>query len=178
MQATSRSDTVGRVGAGAWARFEELAVGHRFETRGRTITEADVVAFGTLTGDLHPAHMDAEWAERGQFRGRIAHGLLALSYSIGLLGMDPEQVVALRRVGSAVFKRPVRLGDTIRARGRIVELRPLTDAVGQVRVDLKIVNQHDRTAILAELDVLWRRSAGDGGPAAAEHDGEGMLLPL
>ncbi|MEA2445912.1 MAG: hypothetical protein QOJ12_3204, partial [Thermoleophilales bacterium] len=99
--------------------FDELAEGVRFETRGRTVTEADVVAFAAQTGDWHPQHSDADWAGQSEFGERIAHGMLVLSYSIGLLAFDPERVLALRRVADAVFKRPVRLGDTIRVRGSV-----------------------------------------------------------
>src|SRR3954452_6289954 len=159
MSETSLSEPV-RVGAQSWLGFEELPVGGLFETAGRTVTEADVVAFATLTGDMHPAHVDAEWAARGQFGGRIAHGLLVLSYAIGLMGLDPDRVVALRRVDRAVFKRPVRLGDTVRVRGRLAKVRELTDELGQVRADIRIANQLDRTVVAASLDVLWRRAPG------------------
>ena len=41
--------------------FDEVEVGQVFVSRGRTITEADIVQFGTLTGDLNPMHADAEY---------------------------------------------------------------------------------------------------------------------
>src|ERR671927_1519986 len=97
--------------------FDELTEGARFTTRGRTVSEADVVAFAGLTGDYHPQHTDAEWSAQGPFGERIAHGMLVLSYAAGLVPFDPERVVALRRVGDAVFKAPVRLGDTIHVEG-------------------------------------------------------------
>ncbi len=43
-------------------------------SRGRTITEADVVQFAALTGDLHPQHTDAAWAASSRFGERVAHG--------------------------------------------------------------------------------------------------------
>ena len=42
--------------------FDCLEGGERFVTRGRTITEADIVGFATLSGDMHPQHTDASWA--------------------------------------------------------------------------------------------------------------------
>ena len=45
-------------------------------SRGRTITEADVVQFAALTGDLHPQHTDAAWAAESRFGERVAHGML------------------------------------------------------------------------------------------------------
>ena len=59
-------------------------------TRGRTITEADVVSFAALTGDWHPQHADAEWASQGRFGERVAHGMLVLSYALGLMPLRPR----------------------------------------------------------------------------------------
>ena len=59
-------------------------------TRGRTITEADLVSFSALTGDWHPQHADAAWAAESPFGERIAHGMLVLSYAVGLLPIDPD----------------------------------------------------------------------------------------
>jgi acyl dehydratase len=67
-----------------------------FRSPGRTITEGDLVSFSALTGDWHPQHSDVEWAMGSQFSERVAHGMLVLSYSIGLAPLDPDRVVALR----------------------------------------------------------------------------------
>ena len=134
--------------------LDDLAPGDRFQTRGRTITEADVVAFASLTGDMHPQHVDARWALDSPFGERIAHGLLVLSYAAGLVPFDPERVVALRKVRDVVFKRPVRLGDTIRVDGRVASVA--TDT-GLVAIALDVRNQEDRTVLRAVLEVIWSR---------------------
>ena len=102
-------------------------VGAELTTRGRTITEADLVSFSALTGDWHPQHADAEWAAAGRFGERVAHGMLVLSYAVGLVPFDPERVVALRGLDSVTFKRPVRIGDTIRVRSQVERVRQLDD---------------------------------------------------
>jgi 3-hydroxybutyryl-CoA dehydratase len=139
--------------------FDELAEGTRFETRGRTVTEADVVAFAAQTGDWHPQHSDAEWAAQSEFGERIAHGMLVLSYAVGLIAFDPERVLALRRVADAVFKRPVRLGDTIRVRGAVQACSAVSDEAGLVTLGFQIVNQYDQTVVRARVEVVWRRDA-------------------
>jgi 3-hydroxybutyryl-CoA dehydratase len=139
--------------------FERLTEGASFVTRGRTITESDVVAFAAQTGDSHPVHTDAQWASGSPFGERIAHGMLLLSYAIGLVPLDPERVVALRRVADVVFKRPVHLGDTIRVRGLITSLQDVGDDAGLVGFAWTIVNQDDRTVARARVEVLWRRLA-------------------
>jgi acyl dehydratase len=143
--------------------FGDLEVGGRFATRGRTIGEADVICFAALTGDWHPQHADADWAAGSPFGERIAHGMLVLSYAVGLVPFDPDRIVALRRVGDVVFKLPVRLGDTIHVEGRIERLAPLEDGAGLVACLWRIVNQEGRTVARATVEVVWLGEA-----AAAE----------
>jgi acyl dehydratase len=146
------------VSAELFARdFDEIEPGMRFRTRGRTITDADVVGFGTLTGDLHPVHTDAEWAGDSIFGERIAHGMLVLSYAVGLVPLSPERVLALRRIRDATFKAPARLGDTISVEGEVADVKTLDDRVGQVSCKWKIVDQDQRTLVRATIEVLWRR---------------------
>ena len=139
------------------ALFDELAVGAEFATPPHPVTAADVHAFADTTGDHHPQHVDAAWAAGSRFGGPIAHGMLVLSLAVGRLPLDPERVVALRRVGDAVFKRPVHVGTTISVRGRIAELHALDDEVGRVVVALAVHDEHDRVACRAKAEVLWRR---------------------
>jgi acyl dehydratase len=144
--------------------FDDLWIGEKFVTRGRTVTETDVVSFAALTGDWHPQHADAEWAAASPFGERIAHGMLVLSYAVGLVPLDPERVVALRRVRDAVFKRPVRLGDTVHVEGAVERLDAVDDSVGIAGFLWTIANQDGRVVVRVEVEVLWRR---DGAPAAA-----------
>ena len=134
--------------------FDSLAVGDRFVTRGRTVTEADVVSFASLTGDMHPQHTDRAWAASSLFGERVAHGMLVASFALGMLPFEPERVIALRRVRGAVFKRPVCFGDTIHVLGRVDRVDPATGLVG-VRLD--VVNQESVLVARLGVDVLWRR---------------------
>ena len=148
--------------------FEALAEGAGFETRGRTVTEADVVAFSAQTGDWHPQHADAEWAARSAFGERVAHGMLVLSYAVGLVPFDPARVLALRRISDAVFKRPVRLGDTIRVRGEVAALRPVSDEAGLATLAWTVVNQDGQTVVRARVEVLWAREGAPPAPESGE----------
>jgi acyl dehydratase len=154
------------------APFEALEVGQEFTTRGRTVTEADVVAFAALTGDWHPQHSDAEWASTSPFGERIAHGMLVISLAAGLLPFDPERVVALRRVSDATFKRPVRFGDTLRVEGRIAEL---SEEAGLVTFAWKVLNQEGQVVCRARVDVLWQR---DAVAEAVAEDNDFVPIPL
>jgi hypothetical protein len=79
--------------------FEDFTVGQKMVTRGRTITESDLVQFAGLTGDYNPMHTDAHFMKESQFGQRVAHGMLALSYAVGQayqLGFMERTVVAFR----------------------------------------------------------------------------------
>jgi 3-hydroxybutyryl-CoA dehydratase len=163
--------------------FDRLESSARVASVGRTITESDLVSFSALTGDWHPQHADAAWAAESQFGERIAHGMLVLSYAIGLLPIDPDRVAALRGVRGVVFKRPVPIGTTIRVEAEIVSTRPLDAEHGLVELALRVRDQERRLVARATIDALWRRevaaSANGASPAAAELeplDGDRVLI--
>jgi acyl dehydratase len=139
--------------------FDQLEPGAGFTTASRTITESDLVSFAALTGDRHPLHTDARWAADSPFGERVAHGMLVLSYALGLVPFDPSRVVALRGVDGVTFKRPAHIGDTIRVEGRVDSVEPLDDATGLVTCGWKVLNDRDETLARAKLKVLWRREA-------------------
>jgi 3-hydroxybutyryl-CoA dehydratase len=143
------------------------AVGERLVSQGRTITETDVVSFAALTGDWHPQHSDAEWAKAGRFGDRVAHGMLVLSYSIGLVPLDPARVVALRGLRDVVFKRPVHIGDTIRVESQVESVRPLDADTALVDLGWRILNQSDEAVARATIAVIWRAGT------AARNDDDG-----
>ena len=160
------------------APYEELEAGQAFATRGRTVTEADVVAFAALTGDWHPQHTDAVWAAESAFGERIAHGLAVVSFAAGLVPFDPERVMALRRVADATFKRPVKLGDTLHVSGRVAELSDLSDEAGLVAFAWSVLNQDDRVVCRARVEVLWRRAAVAETAEDAQAPSDFVAIPL
>jgi len=142
--------------------FGALVVGDRFVTAGRRARERDILDFAALTGDAHPQHTDPEWAAGSRFGEQIAHGLLVLSFAVGLLPLDPDRIVALRRVGDAVFKQPVKIGDTVHVEGQIVRTREVDSEHGLVEAGLRILRQpagrqeRARMAVRADVELVWR----------------------
>jgi acyl dehydratase len=136
--------------------FAEISVGDRFKTAGRAVSERDILAFAALTGDTHPQHVDPGWASDSRFGEQIAHGLLVLSFAVGLLPLDPERIVALRRVDDAVFKQPVKIGDTVHVEGEIVRTREVDAEQGLVEARLRIVNDSGRLVVRANVELVWR----------------------
>jgi 3-hydroxybutyryl-CoA dehydratase len=139
--------------------FDALSAGERFATPGRTVTAADIDSFAALTGDTHPQHVDSEWAAGSRFGERIAHGLLVLSFAAGSMPFDPGRVVALRRIGDAVFKQPVLIGDTVLVEGEVTDTKAVDDEHGLVTCRWKVVNQHGRLVLRASVELVWRRAA-------------------
>jgi 3-hydroxybutyryl-CoA dehydratase len=121
----------------------------------RTITEQDIEQFAALTGDRHPAHTDQAWAEENLFGERVAHGLLVLSFAIGMV--PTEAFVALRRIKNVVFKSPVRIGDTIHAEMKLVKVRPINDELALATGRVTVVKQDGAAALKMELEALMRR---------------------
>lgn len=156
--------------------FDALEVGGRFRSPGRTITETDLVSFAALTGDFHPLHTDAEWAAESEFNGRIAHGMLLLSYCVGLVPLDPDHVLALRGFESVAFKRPVRIGDTIHVEGKLDSKKELDEAAGLAIFAWKIVNQRDEVVALVKVRVVWRRAPRETAAAAEAEQREEVYL--
>ena len=148
------------------ALLDDLEEGQAFVTRERTITAADVDDFAALTGDGHPQHLDPAWAAGSPFGERIAHGLLIVSLAGGLVPFDPDRVVALRRVGDVVFKRPVRIGDTLRVTGKVLETSKVSEEAGLVAFAWNVLNQDERLVTRARVEVLWRAD----GTTADEHE--------
>lgn len=157
------------------APFAELSLRQRFQSRSRQVQEADVLAFCALTGDWHPQHWDAQWSASSAFGERIAHGMLVLSLAVGLVPLDPRRVKALRRIGDAVFKRPVRLGEQISVSGEVIGLKPLQQGAGLVELRWAICNELGALVCRATVQVLWsggpiEEEQRHGGPPPAEFE--------
>jgi 3-hydroxybutyryl-CoA dehydratase len=138
--------------------FEEFEVGQSITSPGRTVTEADVVAFAALSGDWNAMHTDAEYAAEHPFGQRVAHGLLGLSIASGLamrLGILEETALAFREIGSWKFSLPIFLGDTIRVRATVSDTKPMRRlGGGLVTLKAEILNQDDKVVQRGTWGVL------------------------
>jgi acyl dehydratase len=93
--------------------FEDVEVGQKWESLGRTITQADLVNFAGLSGDFNPIHIDHDFAATTPFRQPIAHGLLILSIASGLgLYAPPMRTLAFLELREWHMREPVFIGDT------------------------------------------------------------------
>src|SRR6201985_805114 len=83
------------------------------ESFSKVVTEEDIQKFGEVSGDMNPVHFDEEYARKTIFRGRIAHGMIALSYISKVLGMQIPGPGTIFMGATTRFKAPVRIGDTV-----------------------------------------------------------------
>jgi oxepin-CoA hydrolase / 3-oxo-5,6-dehydrosuberyl-CoA semialdehyde dehydrogenase len=139
--------------------FEDLQIGDSLLTHRRTVTEADIVAFGGISGDYFYMHFDEPAAKASQFGRRIAHGYFVLSAAAGLfVSPAPGPVLANYGLDTLRFVRPVGIGDTIQARltckRKIDRPRKSADDPGQgvVAWDVEVTNQDG--ALVASYDIL------------------------
>lgn len=137
--------------------FEEFEVGRKMVTRARTVTEADIVQFASLTGDFNPMHTDAEYMKKHMLGQRVAHGLLTVSFAVGQiyqLGFMERTVLAFRSF-EVKFSLPVFIGDTIRAEVTVSEVKEARRmGGGWVTSDVKILNQEDKAVVTGVLSIL------------------------
>ncbi len=127
--------------------YADLHVGMSFRSPGRTITDADLVAFAGLTGDYSELHTSDVYAKASQFGRRVAHGMLGLAYAHGLMwprtGELRETAIAFLGISDWRFVGPIFVGDTIFVEYRIAELRDSKSTPSQAiaTFEVEIVNQ-------------------------------------
>ena len=139
--------------------MSELRQGLRVVTTGRTIGEGDINLFAGLVGDFTPIHVDAQFAAASPFGARIAHGPLAMSTAIGMLtqtGALGERVLGLVNLNWD-FRAPVMLGDTIRARVHVSEIRA-TSKPGRnlATFEFEVFNQNEAIVQTGRMLVVVR----------------------
>jgi 3-hydroxybutyryl-CoA dehydratase len=103
--------------------FEELSLGQE-ASLAKTVSEADIVAFADISGDHNPVHLDAEYAATTMFKERIAHGMLSAAYISAVFGMKLPGPGAIYISQTLNFKAPVKIGDTVVAAVKVIELVP------------------------------------------------------
>lgn len=138
--------------------FEDFAVGDRFETQGRTVSETEVTLWAMFTGDMNPMHVDDEFArEHSLFGQRFPPGLAIVALASGLkerLGLFVGTGLAMRS-HTIVYRSPVLIGDTVRVRLEVRELeRSTRRPAGTITFRYEIVKQDDTVAIEGDWAIL------------------------
>jgi 3-hydroxybutyryl-CoA dehydratase len=123
--------------------IDEIRVGDSAEFS-KTISEADIYLFAGVTGDLNPFHVNEEYSRKTFFKGRIAHGMLLAGFISTVVGCKLPGPGAIYVKQELNFKAPARIGDTITARAKVIEVMPEKN---RVVLQTTCTNQNDEIVL-------------------------------
>ena len=142
--------------------YDEIHVGDSFTTRGRTVTECDIVQWCALTGDWYVLHTNAHYAAQTRFGQRIAPGLLVHAIAAGL-GVPPDAPAIVANYGSdgIRFTAPTFIGDTIHLRSEVlVKTDKRSGRDGVVKLSWNIHNQNGTQLVASDMQILMSCRGG------------------
>lgn len=141
--------------------FEELKVGDRFSTGGRTMMEADLVNFCNSIGMTGEVFLNVEFQKtRSALPGRPVPGLMALGFCEALAAQGPTRGNGMALLNLSIdFQGPVFIGDTVHCEIEILEMRESKGRkdAGLVNFLQKVVKQDGKTAVSYKALRLIRR---------------------
>lgn len=102
--------------------YDEIKIGDD-ASLSRTITEAHIVNYAGITGDMNPIHVDAEYAKQSMFGERVAHGMLVAGLISAVLGTQLPGPNCIYLGQDLKFTAPVKIGDTVKVVVTVTEKR-------------------------------------------------------
>ena len=130
--------------------FDELAIGDSASMQ-RQLTQQDIQLFAVMSGDINPAHLDADYAAATQFQGVIAHGMWGGALISAVLGTRLPGPGTVYLGQTLKFRAPVRVGDQVNV---TVTVSAKDEAKRRVTLACSCVNQHGQMVIEGEASVL------------------------
>lgn len=106
--------------------FEELEVGQTYQHQpGRTVTETDNLLFSTMSLNMQPLHLDAEFAKKAQFGQILVNSMFTLAVAVGVSVKDTTLGTTVGNLGfeETRFPNPVFIGDTVTTETEVVAKR-------------------------------------------------------
>ncbi len=141
--------------------FEDFAPGDQRLTKGRTITETDIVIHAGQSGDFFPHHMDEEWCKTQPFKKRIAHGTLIFTVAIGLTADLVNEVAMTYGYERLRFIKPVFINDTIHVAITISAKQDhKKPGYGLVTEKVETFNQHKELVMVCEHILMVAKRGG------------------
>lgn len=139
--------------------FEDLEVGMT-AVFGKTITEADVLMFAGVSGDINPSHINEKFAATTRLETRVVHGMLTASLVSAVLGCKLPGPGCLFVSETSNFRAPVMLGDTVTARVKLRALKPKNNFA-----EFETSCHVDDTLVLDGSALIWVPSRDSRQPA-------------
>jgi len=134
---------------------KEMQIGDKAEFS-KSITEADLVMFAGITGDMNPVHVNSEFAKMTAFGKRIVHGILSIGLISNVLGTQLPGPGVLYLNQTCKFLKPVFIGDTITA---MVEVTAKDESLNKVRLRTYCFNQNNQLVVDGEAMMMPRKEA-------------------
>ncbi|MEN9946336.1 MAG: hypothetical protein RLZZ293_722 [Pseudomonadota bacterium] len=134
--------------------YDEITVGMSATIK-KTIEERDIYLFGLVSGDLNPAHFDAEYAQTTRFGKCIAHGMISAGFFSTLLGTQLPGPGTIYLGQSLSFQKPVYIGETLEVTVTVSEKL----AKGRVILDCKCTDSHGDVVTSGSATVLAPRES-------------------
>ena len=142
--------------AAAELSFDRVLVGQTFEVS-RVFSVDDVLAFAALSGDYSPLHVDPVYAASTEFGAPVVHGVLLASLFSQLVGMQVPGKQALYLGQDLTFRRPVLVGEEIRA---IAKVTAKSEATRTLVLNMEIRSADDKIIVMGGAKVKVRDIAG------------------
>ena len=141
--------------------YEEFSVGRRFEHDWtRTATEMDNVLFSSITMNVQPLHLDAEFAAKSEFGKPLINSIWTLGLMIGMTVNDTTLGTTIGNLGMSEvkFPKPVFAGDTLRARTVVLSKRESKSwpNAGIVEFEHTALNQRGETVATCKRAAFMR----------------------
>ena len=128
--------------------FDQWAIGDAIEHEiRRTVTETDNLLFSAMTHNPQPLHIDAEAAKASEFGQILVNGTFTFALMVGLSVGETTLGTLVANLGydKLVMPKPVFIGDTMRCRSEVIELRESRSRpnAGVVVFAHQLLNQRD-----------------------------------
>ncbi len=135
---------------GIQMKFDEIHLGQEAHYE-RIITEEDINNFAAVSGDNNPIHLDEEFAKKTIFKGRIAHGILSVSFISTTLASKLPGPGSIYLKQEVTFRKPVRIGDKITS---VVKVINKDNEKNHITLKTTCLNQKNEVVVDGKAVVL------------------------
>lgn len=142
--------------------YEDFTLNEDIPLGSRTITDADIQAFATVSGDFNPLHLDDEFARNSALGGRVAHGVLGLAAATGALNQSHITRGTLVAFAGLTwnFRRPVWPNSTVNFGASVIEMRKTSKPDrGLIRLEVRATDDEGKVLQEGEFTFLVKRRA-------------------
>jgi 3-hydroxybutyryl-CoA dehydratase len=130
--------------------YEEIEIGQQASLQ-RTLSHQDIILFASVSGDINPIHLDAEFAKKTLFGEVIAHGMWSGIFISTLLGTQLPGPGTIYVNENLQFRRPVKIGDTLTVTITAMEKQ---EDKKRIIFSSSITNQDNKVVVLGSTVVI------------------------